>query len=45
LGVKEFENDEGDRVIAYYTKVSTNDGTIYYVEKIEERAKEGRTSD
>jgi hypothetical protein len=31
-------------VIVYYTKVSTNDGTVYYVEKIEERVKEEKTS-
>jgi hypothetical protein len=47
VGFEEFENDDGDKVTVYYTKVSTNEGTVYYIEKIrvEERSKEGKTSD
>jgi len=33
-GFDEFEDDDGNRVTVYYTKISTNDGTVYYIDKI-----------
>jgi len=35
VGVDEFENDDGDEVIVYYTKVQTGDKTTFFIKKIE----------
>jgi len=35
VGSEEFENDDGDKVFVYYTKVSTGGETTYFIKKIE----------
>ncbi|AME30095.1 hypothetical protein AZ270_gp72 [Acidianus tailed spindle virus] len=35
VGVDEFENDDGDEVIVYYTKVCTGGKTTFFIKKIE----------
>jgi len=35
VGGDEFEDDDGNRVMVYYTKVSSNGKTSYFIKKIE----------